>query len=205
VNDELRTNRDLYLFVADLCQKHADNDRTLEDYLKALWQLGSAEQARGPLPLPRFAALLDEALRAHAPPFDPSWSQSYRRDPHGLDGYAHWEQTILGQIVDLHEMREAGTLADDLRYFGVDAPRGLRWYNFDPLTFLECAVAGTFDGWQSGDPTGRVHVPGPVAVLDGTGRISSADPAELDEPTVAVDPISWDTFAEFLGSGQWYE
>jgi hypothetical protein len=102
-------------------------------------------------------------------------------------------------------MEEAGTLANDLRYFGVHAPRGLCWFNFDPLTFLECAVAGTFNGWRSGDPTGRDYVPGPVAVVDDAGRITSADPRSLDEPTVEVGPISWDTFAAFLASGQWYE
>jgi hypothetical protein len=204
-SNELRTNRDLYLFVAEICRANAQSDRTLEDYLKALWRLGSVERERGALPLARFAALLEEALRSEAPQFDPIWSRNYLRDMNGFSGYVHWEQTILRQIVDLHEMEEAGTLGNDLRYFGVDAPRGLRWFNFDPLTFLECAAAGTFDGWRSGDPAGRDYVPGPVAVLDEAGRISSADPRDLGEPTVDLGPISWDTFAEFLGAGQWYE
>jgi hypothetical protein len=204
-SDQVRTNRDLYLFVAALRQTHRRNERTLEEYLKALWRLGSVERARGELPVPRVAALLEEALGAEAPRFDHVWSRDYRRDPSGLSGHAHWEQTILRQIVDLHEMEEAGTLANDDRYFGADAPRGLRWYNFDPLTFLECAVAGTFGGWQSGDPSGRDYVPGLVAVLDEAGQITSADPRDLDEPIFELRPISWETFAELLASGQGYE
>jgi len=204
-SSELRTNRDLYLFVADLCEKNAKNDRSLEDFLKVLWRLSSPHRSLDALPLSQFAGLLEAALREEVPSFDPSWTRAYQQGEDQLAGYVRWESTILGQIVDLHEMERAGTLANDLRYFGVDAPRGSRWYNFDPLTFLECAVTGTFGGWRSGDPTGRDYVPGPVAVLDETGRITSADPRELDEPLFEMEGIGWDVFADFLGSGQWYE
>jgi hypothetical protein len=202
-SSELHTNRDLYLFVADLCQKSARSKRSLEDYLKVLWCLAAAHREHDTLAVSAFAGLLEAAFHTEPPPFDPLWSHRQRQGEE--TGYARWENTILMQIVDLHEMEPAGLLASDLRYFGVDAPRGSRWYNFEPLTFLECGVAGTFDGWRSGDSTGRDYVPGRVAVLDETGHVTSAEPGELDQPIVEIELISWDVFADFLESGQLYE
>lgn len=203
--DDLRTNRDLYLFIAELCKQ--PTARTLEDYLKALWLLGLREREREDLPLPRFAALLQEALHAEAPPFDPQWVGRYRLVPAEVPavGHARWEEVILRQIVDLHEMQADGLLDNELRGFGIDAPRGLRWYNFDPGSFLECGVAGTFDGWEPDDPTDRGYVPGPVAVLDEQGQLTTADPHDLATPVTELGAISWDTFADFLGAGQQYE
>ena len=102
-------------------------------------------------------------------------------------------------------MADAGTFANEYRYFGVDAPSGLRWYNFDPCTYLECAVAGTYGGWESGDDTGRDYVPGPVAALNDEGKIVSRDPREIEDPIIVVNQITWDDFSEFLRAGQWYE
>jgi hypothetical protein len=102
--DQLRTNRDLALFVAELRHRYAAADRDLERYLTALRHLGSNHRTASAISLECFATLIEAAFTAPVP----------------------------------------GTLANDQRYFGVDSPRGSRWYNFDPLTFLECAVAGTF-------------------------------------------------------------
>jgi len=203
--DALHTNRDLYLVIAELCGRAADQPRSLEDYLTALWQLAAAHRARAALTLSELAGLLDAALRADAPAFDPAWSQRHSSAGDRSGGHAGWERVILDQIVDLHEMAAAGTLANEHRYFGIDAPRGRRWYNFDPATYLECAVAGTFGGWQPGDSTDRKLVPGPVAVLDESGQLTSVDPAEIDHPIVDLGPISWEVFADFLVSGQCYE
>ncbi|MCW5790248.1 MAG: hypothetical protein KIT72_07500 [Polyangiaceae bacterium] len=120
-------------------------------------------------------------------------------------GFLTWENCVTLQIQDLLEMEESGAIKDELRYFGVDAPRGARWYNFDPCTYLECGVAGTFGGWQDGDETGRTYVPGPVAVMDASGKITSVDPRELDEPVVEIAEVTWEVFVEFLEAGQQYE
>ena len=109
------------------------------------------------------------------------------------------------QICDLDEMRQAGTLDNEYRYFGVDATRGGRWYNFDPCTYLECAAAGTFGGWAEGDDTGRSYAPGPVAVVDASGAITSVDPRDIDDPAFALPQITWEMFIDFLDAGQWYE
>lgn len=44
--DPLRTNRDLYLFVAALVENDKAHERELEEYLRALWSLGSGERER---------------------------------------------------------------------------------------------------------------------------------------------------------------
>jgi hypothetical protein len=137
--DQLRTNRDLALFVAELRHRYAAADRDLERYLTALRHLGSNHRTASAISLECFATLIEAAFTAPVPVEPPP------RSVEKLDeGFRTWGRTIRMQIVDLHEMRESGTLANDQRYFGVDSPRGSRWYNFDPLTFLECAVAGTF-------------------------------------------------------------
>jgi hypothetical protein len=201
----LHTNRDLYSFIAGLVGEREKHDRSLEEYLRALWAAGSAHREADALSLSCFAGLLETALRAEAPPFDRAWLAMDRGALAGVTGFALWERVIRAQIVDLHEMAQQGLLANELRYFGIDAPRGARWYNFDPFTFLECGVAGTFGGWEPGDATGRDYVPGPVAVLDEQGRVTAVDPRSIEEPVDELATITWDMFADFLESGQTYE
>lgn len=201
--DQLGTNRDLYLFLSELTARRSQ--RSLEDYLKALWQLALRHRHREALPLPCFAELLELAFSTAPPPFEPAWAAAYQHDATDDSAFARWEKLLLRQIVDLHELAECGGLADEHRYFGLDAPRGARWYNFDPGGFLECAAAGSFAGWREGDPTDRQLVPGLVAVLDEHGQLTTADPRELEEPIVALPTISWDDFSSFLQAGQLYE
>ncbi|HVY28333.1 MAG TPA: hypothetical protein VHB79_17380 [Polyangiaceae bacterium] len=194
---ELATNRDLYCFIADLVRDRAGCSLTLQGYLETLRRLGSCLSDRDAVSVPDFARLLSTA-------FEPGPSADHSRSAASA-GYPAWERRIAEQIRDLDEMREAGTLEHEHRYLGIDAPRGGRWYNFDPCTYLECAAAGTFGGWQEGDDTGRSYVPGPVAVLDAAGAITSVDPRDIENPLVALRPITWEMFADFLNAGQWYE
>jgi hypothetical protein len=158
----LRSNRDLYQFVAALAEPA--EVRPLEEYLRALWALVREHREEAALDLDTFAGLLSRALTAEAPPYDGGWQ-----------GAAAWEQTLLGQIADLRAMADSGTLDDEQRQFGVDAPGGGRWYNFDVGTYLECGVQGAFGGW---DP---------------------------DDAPVALQRIGWDDFESFLACGQFYE
>ena len=210
----LKTNRDLYLFICGLRDVTAYGERDLEQYLRALWQLGTRHKAEEALSLGRFAELLEAAFRESAPAFDPVWrhiadayqirfaelvesaardsatafDESAWRDIAGA-GFSGWQDTILWQIVDLRDMDEAGMLRHKDRYFGIDAPRGDRWYNFDPMTYLECATAGACGGFRAGDESGRIK----------------SDPNAPDDPIFAISHIDWDAFSAFLRAGQSYE
>lgn len=227
----LQTNRDVYRFVCDLHRRHSGLARTLEEYLRALWQLGRAERAERELPVARFAELLERAVTAEVPPYDPAWERLDTGER--LPGFAGWERAILLQIVDLKQLRDAGAYRDEQRYFGLDAPRGGRWYNFAPMGYLECAAAGSFgasfDDEDSDDDDAsssaaaeldaappdaappaaaplRLMVPGQVAVLGPEGKIigvaaQDLPPDEVEDLTV----ISWEDFRSFLYQGQYYE
>jgi hypothetical protein len=201
--DTIKTNRTLYLAVARLVKQEAKNKRSLESYLLALLSLGREYQQRETLTPDEFFEMLTKAFHETALPFNEMWrEQEYNRT---LEGFLAWQNRIIYQIVDLRNMEEAGALNNEMRYFGIDAPRGGRWYNFEPGSFLECGMAGTFGGWQEGDDTGREYVPGPVAVLGESGKIESADPRDIDDPVVELEAITWDKFTEFLFDGQNYE
>jgi len=203
--EESWSSRDLYLCVADLIKREDDNRRTLEEYLRALWAKGQCLPRDTAVACGRLTRLLADAFHGAPAPFEASWTRTCRGFCGGESGFELWRRTLLSQIVDLREMAAAGTLDDEQRYFGVDAPSGLRWYNFDPSTFLECAAMGTWGGWEPGDGTGRDYVPGKVMVVDEAGRLVARDPREVEEPAVVLEGITWDHFAEFLRAGQWYE
>lgn len=194
---DVATNRDLYCFIAELVKQRAECRCTLQSYLENLRRLCHNLRALEAISPEEFAELLRAA-------FEPS-ALATELGAAATDGYLAWEKRIGEQIGDLDEMRQAGTLDNEYRYFGVDAPRGGRWYNFDPCTYLECAAAGTFGGWQEDDDTGRSYVPGPVAVLDASGAITSMNPRDIDDPVVVLPKITWEMFVDFLNAGQWYE
>jgi hypothetical protein len=198
------TNRDLYLAIADLVRRQT-SPRSLEEYLRALWATASRQRQQPAVPLNTFVELLAAGFTEEGPPFDERWRDRYPDDAVSPTGFEGWEARILRQIVDLRELNEQGQLRDELRYLGINSPRGSRWYNYDPRTFLECAVEGTYRGWQPEDDTGRQYVSGQVAVVGADGNITSCDPQELDNPITPISEVTWESFTEFLGEGQWYE
>jgi hypothetical protein len=206
--DEIATNRDLYRFIAQVMKRGAEHMITLEVYLSNLQRLARVHGRAPTLTPAEVARLLEGAFDSTAS--TGSTTEPAEPGPEAAEGYAEWEARLDEQIRDLREMDAAGTLADEHRYFGVDAPSGARWYNFDPCTFIECAAAGTFGGWQEGDDTGRALVPGPVAVLDEAGELRTMelrtmDPREIEEPVVELQGFSWRELVGFLGAGQAYE
>jgi len=163
---EMKTNRELYSFVSALAKRLSESTLTLESYLENMRRLARAYGQPMALSLSEFACLLEascetSAREAHVPSTQ-------------VEDYQAWDGRIARQLEDLRELRQAGSLEDKYRYFGIDAPSGARWYNFDPNTYLECGMAGTFGGWEEGDDTGRCYVPGKVAVLDATGGMTAA-------------------------------
>lgn len=192
------TNRDLYLFVADLVARKKDSEQSLEDYLRCFLRLVGAHRNAPGLAPEVFATILERSF--DDPPGDGAEDRAG-----GAQGFGQLVAVLAQQICDLREMDEAGTLRDEMRYFGKNAPSGSRWYNFDPCTFIECATAGTFRGWREGDPTSREYVPGEVAVPGEDGSIEAVDPRSIEDPVEDLGLLDWDRIVHFIEMGQFYE
>lgn len=202
---QIKTNRDLYLHIVRLAKVYSDSDRSLEQYLLVLWAGVSRHSGESWLDVSVFCHLLGEAFEARIP-YAEEEEQLVRAASVGAEaGYYTVADTLMKQVADLRAMQQAGTLDDEYRYFGVDAPSGALWYNFDPLTYLECAVSGTFGGWEEGDDSGRVYVPGKVAVLDSSGALVEVDPRDIQSVECQLEPLDWATVDDFLWCGQAYE
>lgn len=179
-----RTNHELYAQLTTLGVQ-----RDLETYLRALLAAGRAFGPREP-DADEVVALLRAASTAEPAEFDGAWLTrlpTWQLDPQP-QGLARFESILLDQIADLRRMRDNGQLADDQRYFGIDAPSGRRWYNFDPTSYLECGASGSVGGWQGDDQ--RVLVTPPEAVDDDDeGRRS----------------FGWEGLCDLLECGRCYE
>ena len=179
------TNRELYLFVTSFEAK--SNIPTLENYLKSLWAIASPFSFTEPT-TKNLTNWLEIAFTFPIPIFNPDWQQT--KFYFSRKGFESWENRIISQIVDLREMDESGQLKNDMRYFGIDSPRGSRWYNFDVLTYLECAVRGNYGGYEEDE----------VIVLQPPPEDESAD-SEIFE----IEEFSWEDFNGLLSCGQFYE
>jgi hypothetical protein len=201
----LRTNRDLYLAITQLAEGHKSNRRSLEEYLRALLHLASFYAGTEALSLAEFYCILADAFTRPAPLFEEQWREEYDKLDTEKPGYVGWRATIIRQIVDLREMDEASILANEHRYFGVSAPRKSYWYNFDPVTFLECGMVGSFGGCEPDDESGRQFVPGKVAILGEHGAIISCKPEDIERPVFDMAVLKWEHVKDFMMSGQMYE
>jgi hypothetical protein len=121
----LQTNRELYLAISELCDRQADNDRSLEIYLSALVRLAQQYSSQETLSLTQFYGLIRDAFDVEPLPFDETWRNPDRVVADEMS-FVRWRSIVIGQIVDLQEMSETGILADEQRYFGVNSPRGSR-------------------------------------------------------------------------------
>jgi hypothetical protein len=200
----LETNRELYLAIRELCDRQTDNDRSLELYLSALVRLAQQYSSQATLSLTQFYSLIRDAFDAKPLPFDETWRNPDDFIPDN-SSFERWRSIAIAQVVDLHEMSETGILAHEQRYFGVTSPRGSLWHNFDPVGYLECAMAGSFGGWEPEDPGDRIFVPGAVATIDEQGNLQSVDPQDLDRPVVSIPALCWSDFIDFVWCGQMYE
>ena len=202
---DLRTNRDLYLAIENLTQEHRLCTRSLEQYLLALLRAAESFADSDSLSLNDFFGIISQAFTSDLKEFDPNWRTQYADLPHELSDFTGWRAVLIRQVVDLREMDENGTFANELRYFGVDSPRKSRWFNFDPVGYIECAMAGSFGGWEPGDETDRQFVPGPVAVLADDGSIQDANPEVIPRRQFEMPFVTWEEFKDFIYCGQYYE
>ena len=184
----LKTNRDLYLAVLDLIATHKQTNRSLEQYIHTVLAASFSHAPYTGISLSTFFELLrsgfESELSSNDTPPISLWDASF--------GFGRWFSVASGQIRELRVMAEHGALGDPMRYFGVTGAGKRSWYNFDPLTFLECGAAGYFDGWRPGDPVGR-------RALEMGGV--SQEPPEVIE----IEGLYWNHVAEFFISCQIYE
>lgn len=194
----MKTNRDLYKAIESLLvEKKGSDSPTLEIYLGHLRDGASGFSDRPAIPVDQFFTLLKDA-------FDGADSSGISSSKPNAE-FDALTSVINGQIQDLKEMAANGQLNDDQKYFGIDAPSGRRWYNFEACAFIECGAAGALGGWEEGDKTGRAHVPGQTAATDSNGMTKSCDPRKLDRESETVPEITWEMFSEFVWCGQNYE
>jgi hypothetical protein len=133
--------------------------RPLEEYLRALWRLAAARRNEPP-DCHGIFALFRDAFTAEAAPFDDAWDRIEDEGPRLLDwdereghsipgagaaeaAFDAFAQVLHFHVADLRRFAKAGKLDDPRAYFGIDSLRdGGRWYNFDPVGYLECGAAG---------------------------------------------------------------
>ncbi|HEY0698111.1 MAG TPA: hypothetical protein VGD43_09920, partial [Micromonospora sp.] len=196
-----RTNRDLYQRLVGEGERMRAAGRGLDAFLRAWWRVGRPLSGRTWLDLDTVAAMVVAAGMVEPPPLQTSWRSAsfHRRDE--PTSYADWEAIVLSQIADLADFADHGPL-DDYAVFGVDAPRqtgrvratDIRWYNFDPRSYLECGMAGALGGWIEDDGL-RKPVAGPVVPL-----VNEPEPGER-----GVDALGWADLAALAQCGQEYE
>ena len=141
---EVKTISDFRRYVLSLADGRATaSNRSLEEYLRALWRCIQQIQAEA-VTFSLLAQLLQDAFIVDPLPFDESWLQyGTLPDIHSKanqEAFAVLQQMICYQIADLHRMDQANLLDNQFRYYGIDSPTGYRWFNFDPASYLGCAV-----------------------------------------------------------------
>jgi len=172
----LKTNRDFYLAVLALIDEHRDTSRTLEQFIHTVLAASFSRAEYNWLTLDELFALLEAGFEREPGPDDALplslWDASF--------GFGRWFSVAAQQVRELRAMRTSRVLEDSMRYFGIHGQGERDWYNFDPLTFLECGTAGYFDGWRPGDPGGRIALPNP----------DSEAPPESPDPIV-IEGLDW--------------
>jgi len=205
-------NRDLYLAVADLLARNAGNTRSLGEFLRTLRAALEPYYAEPALTPEQFVAALESAFTGAVPPRDPAWREEDLSADDDPQDAAAVDRVLRCQVLDMEDAEASGASRDEMRAFGlaVGRPEGtLRatadyFYNWDPQAFVECGLAGAFGGWAPGDDTGRMLVPGNVAVLTDDG-VTSVPAEEIESPVVELPSLTWEQVAEFLWCGQNYE
>jgi hypothetical protein len=176
--EPIETNGDPYKAIADLLgQKKDQSLPSLERYLLNLVRRASHMAHKESLSLEEFFLLLRDSFDG------PGDAPEVATIEAAVPQFHEWKAAVAKQIQDLREMAENRQLEDPHRYFGIVAPSGERWYNFDPCAYIECGVAGTLGGLSD------QLAPG----LDSEGR------------AVKVPMITWVRFSQFVWAGRQYE
>jgi hypothetical protein len=194
-----RTNRDLYRRLMGAGEQMRSSGRTLDEFLRAWWRVGTPLAGRDRLDLDTVAAMVTAAATVGPAPREAAWRETDY--PYGREGFRGWEDIVLSQIADLADFADAGPL-DEWASLGVTAPRppgreralGGYWFNFTPRSYLECGLAGSIGGWDPSDGY-RIPVPGEVVEL-------------IEDPgpdVFIIESLGWEDLADIARNGQMYE
>ena len=143
------SQKDFCAFVEGLSKEAHKTERSLEDYLRALWLLLQVNKD-AKVSYTLLAQILFQALTSPVAPFENHWL-NYTSPPLELgqqqpveDGFGFLEKMILYQIADLHKMKEEGVLdlPPHVLWLGASRKNGKTWYNFVPSSFLFGAIGG---------------------------------------------------------------
>ena len=149
----MMTSEQMYLQIEEMHAQEEGNDRSLEDYLCALYGLAIQHRHLSEIPVELLLRFMREAFHVEPLPYHLKWADSFSVDTSELSDFDVFAHSIQRQIVELREMAESGTLDHQFRYFGIKSPRGNNWYNFDPKSIVMCAMQGCFHCWPiSGTP-----------------------------------------------------
>ena len=135
------TNKELYELVTQELSKDLPEDKIprLDQFLISLWQIASQSGKRKPT-IDDFVTWVKHAYGNNNPPhFDPQWLQ--RMVDFAESAYEEWENTILGQISELHEIFEEVPQTELEDHYGREG-----WYNFQVPSYLSFAAIGTYGG-----------------------------------------------------------
>ncbi|MFA7444999.1 MAG: hypothetical protein WCY89_03570 [Flavobacteriaceae bacterium] len=144
------TTNEFYKHICNLKNKFENRD--LETYLLSLLKLAEQEKNQ-PLTPDLLLKLIENAFISDPKEFNSEWlsitdapeslsiDKSKISDKNEID---YSISVLQFQISELHKMR-GKQLDDEKRYFGIDSETGNIWYNFDPMTNLECGARCILD------------------------------------------------------------
>lgn len=136
--------KDIKKEISDIIHRQGKSNISLKEYLLGILHIAKDYDVKR-INILEFIRILDKAFTIPANS-NISVEQHHITKPpindEQDDGFEIFKDTIFFQINDLNCMESDESMRrNELIYFGVDSSNGNRWYNFDPLTYLECASA----------------------------------------------------------------
>ena len=193
---KIKTNREIYKYIEKINEGNKYSNTKLDTYLINLYCLSEPFKNKSRINLESFLSIITNSFRIYDRNFDEDW-RSIEFPPYDSRiGYDGWQNEILEQTVDFREMDEAGMLQSKDKYFGITSPRGNDWYNFDPVDYLECAVAGFF---------GYVQDEGEALIINDSGAPEIVNAEEFPQNVREIRLVTWDDYRSFLICGRSYE
>jgi hypothetical protein len=137
--------KDIKKEILDIIDRQGKSNISLKEYLLGILYITKEYDMKKRIRNSEFIIILNKAFTV-VTNSDFSDEHQHNKKPPIIDeqdsGFEVFKDTILFQINDLDCMESDENMrSNELSYFGVDSSNGNRWYNFDPITYLECASA----------------------------------------------------------------